>query len=485
MQDFILEYDELESIAKYSKFLGKQAEEYAESLGSSVKNAIGNVTGGPSGYLMSASDSVSDKMVVLKQKSDAFYHFAEQISNLLEVAERMDQEVADAIIAQREYFLEHHESLRIENWKTKLLDLLVDMKISASFLSLIADILNGLDTVLKSSKDTIKDWYKGEGKKTAEAGKDVKLDWEFIYGRTNLWTPPDLKSIGENGKVDLKSTIKQEYKATTNSVTEASAYDWDWTLNIGTDDWMNKPAKKDPFDKMIDFLGKKLFGIEPREKTQADQLFSSFYMGLQFDQQQVASEFSEGLADTMKSAASYDAMIESELPVNSIPVMPNNKINSMKGMPKADSLTGGEDGLDSVGDAALKHSSQGDFTYNPKTGDISKMKSGGHGQANIDFMDENGIEYNIEKTYENGVRVGNVPSHKVKAKRIGTNQSWFPESWTESDIAQAGEYVGNLPGNKSVEDGVITYGEYKGVRVGVIRTDGKISTVFPDATCQP
>ena len=43
----------------------------------------------------------------------------------------------------------------------------------------------------------------------------------------------------------------------------------------------------------------------------------------------------------------------------------------------------------------------------------------------IDFLEKNGIEYNIEKEYPNGVRVG------------------------------------------------------------VIRTDGKISTVFPDSTMQP
>lgn len=44
--------------------------------------------------------------------------------------------------------------------------------------------------------------------------------------------------------------------------------------------------------------------------------------------------------------------------------------------------------------------------------------------------------------YDNGVRVGNVPDHKVKAKRTGTNQSWFPENWCESDITNAGVYVG-------------------------------------------
>ena len=43
----------------------------------------------------------------------------------------------------------------------------------------------------------------------------------------------------------------------------------------------------------------------------------------------------------------------------------------------------------------------------------------------------------------------------------------------------------NLKGNINAVDGVISYGEVNGVRVGVIRTNGQISTVFPDATIQP
>lgn len=33
--------------------------------------------------------------------------------------------------------------------------------------------------------------------------------------------------------------------------------------------------------------------------------------------------------------------------------------------------------------------------------------------------------------------------------------------------------------------GVAVFGEYNGVKVGVIRTKGKMSTIFPDATSQP
>lgn len=44
----------------------------------------------------------------------------------------------------------------------------------------------------------------------------------------------------------------------------------------------------------------------------------------------------------------------------------------------------------------------------------------------------------------------------------------------------------NLPANRNVPDGVtVLFGEYNGVRVGVIRTNGKISTIFPDVSSQP
>ena len=114
-----------------------------------------------------------------------------------------------------------------------------------------------------------------------------------------------------------------------------------------------------------------------------------------------------------------------------------------------------------------------------------RMKGGGHGQSNINFLEENGIEYNIVKEYDNGVRVGNVPKHKTPSKRTGTGQAWFPKNWSDSKIKEAGNYVTNLPDNKNLPDGVIGYGEYDGVRVGIIKTDGKIGTIFLDADLQP
>ena len=98
----------------------------------------------------------------------------------------------------------------------------------------------------------------------------------------------------------------------------------------------------------------------------------------------------------------------------------------------------------------------------------------------MELLAKYGIEYHVVKTYSNGVRVGYVPNHKSPYKQKGTAQSWFPQSWTERDIKRAGEHVAGLKKNRRIADGQPVFGVYKGVRVGVIRTRGKIATVFPD-----
>ncbi len=134
-----------------------------------------------------------------------------------------------------------------------------------------------------------------------------------------------------------------------------------------------------------------------------------------------------------------------------------------------------------VSDFALTHSDEGKYTKPSRKRDRLRLVSGGHGQTGMEQLNKYGIKYNIEKTYPNGVRVGNIPDHKNPNKKKSMGQTWFPKSWTTKDIRHAGEHVAGLKGNRHVPDGKAVYGVYKGVRVGVIRTNGKIATVFPDA----
>ena len=135
----------------------------------------------------------------------------------------------------------------------------------------------------------------------------------------------------------------------------------------------------------------------------------------------------------------------------------------------------------SVSDFALVHSIEGLFTKPMRKKDRLRLKSGGHGEKGRHLLDKYGIKYNIVKTYPNGVRVGNIPDHKDGKKNHGIGQSWFPANWTPKDIRRAGEHVAGLRKNRHVTDGKRVYGMYKGVRVGVIRTNGKIATIFPDS----
>ncbi len=129
---------------------------------------------------------------------------------------------------------------------------------------------------------------------------------------------------------------------------------------------------------------------------------------------------------------------------------------------------------------SVVHSNEGAYTK-PEKGNKIRLKSGGHGQAGMNELEKYGIEYHVVKTYPNGVRVGYIPDHKNKKKQSGTGQAWFPKDWTSKDIKHAGEHVANLKGNRHAKDGETVFGMWKGVRVGVKRTNRQISTIFPDS----
>ncbi len=155
-----------------------------------------------------------------------------------------------------------------------------------------------------------------------------------------------------------------------------------------------------------------------------------------------------------------------------------------------------EDGIFTVGSSAARHSTVGDFSNlaNPKKPaggrNGGNMTGGGHSQANIDELSNRGIAYSIEKTYDNGVRIGGVANHTAPEKRLGqSGQSWFPESWDTEKITVAGTYTANRPAiteelRNDAGDiiGYRKFQEYDGVTVGIFEdAEHNIDTVFPDA----
>ena len=137
-------------------------------------------------------------------------------------------------------------------------------------------------------------------------------------------------------------------------------------------------------------------------------------------------------------------------------------------------------------DKMLVHANEGDYPLQ-SDGTKTTVLGGAHGEASFKIMADNSIEYNIVYTFPNGVRTGNIPkAAKSKLKRIGVGQSWFPSDWSEADIAAAAEAVLNQnPNWPTLPDGPAFFGNYKGVRVGIIKTNGIPHTVIPDNAKQP
>lgn len=133
-----------------------------------------------------------------------------------------------------------------------------------------------------------------------------------------------------------------------------------------------------------------------------------------------------------------------------------------------------------VSQFALVHANEGSFVKDPRTHKVTRLANGGHGQDGMNLLNRYGLRYEVNHTYENGVRYGNVLDHRDRNKRERNGQTWFPSTWSSSDIKRAGKYVASLRRNQHVPDGVPVFGTYNRVRVGIIMTHGQIATIFPD-----
>ena len=130
---------------------------------------------------------------------------------------------------------------------------------------------------------------------------------------------------------------------------------------------------------------------------------------------------------------------------------------------------------------AIEHASRGTFIYPKKYRPKQKltMKSGGHGQENIDFLTRRKIPHRIDTVYSNGVRFGHVDYHKNPWCTKKNGQAWFPAAWDREDIKRAGQHVASLRRNSKLIDGYRHTGRYRGVSVGIVARKGFIKTVFP------
>jgi hypothetical protein len=137
-------------------------------------------------------------------------------------------------------------------------------------------------------------------------------------------------------------------------------------------------------------------------------------------------------------------------------------------------------GIITVGTKTLNHSNIGSYSAPSASYPYGRLKSGGHGQAGMNECNLKGIDYTVTGTYNNGVRYGNVPSSKLKWKKDGEGQTWFPDSWSDDDIRCAGTYVTNS--KTAIVNGKQRTDVYKDVAVTAIFNDKekRYTSIFPD-----
>jgi Bacterial EndoU nuclease len=146
----------------------------------------------------------------------------------------------------------------------------------------------------------------------------------------------------------------------------------------------------------------------------------------------------------------------------------------------------------------VAHSEIGEFPLpsNPHLSlEPASMLSGGHGQRNLDYLAALGWTVTIVKIWPNGVRVGSVAKHAVDSKsgkldssgNPQNGQSWFPVTWTTTDIQAAGIFV--IANNRllwtSTANGGMVSDRYRGVKVILQKTTSKgytdeVGSIFPD-----
>lgn len=165
MATLVLNYNTLGTVADNVMNLAKRAEDYADSLVSSVTGKFSCISGGASAYTSDANYYINKKINDLREKQESYRKLSSQMINFIEKAKRIDKEVATLLANNQERFLSSHEHLRIDDWRAALLNWLVDLKNSCPLFELIGNAVNAVGTELSGLLDNIRHWYRCGGGK--------------------------------------------------------------------------------------------------------------------------------------------------------------------------------------------------------------------------------------------------------------------------------------------------------------------------------
>ena len=161
----IVDYDALSRLSNNASKLAKHAESYAENLTNKVIKRFDDLAGGGSTYTADAKYYVKAKVRKLQEKQVAYENLSSQIVTFSDKARRIDDEVARMLTRNQENFLKKNEHLRVDEWKAKLLNFLVDLKNKFPVLEMIGNVIRMTMTELSSMWDNIQYWYQCQGGK--------------------------------------------------------------------------------------------------------------------------------------------------------------------------------------------------------------------------------------------------------------------------------------------------------------------------------
>lgn len=171
MSAFVISYKELDDIADYANNLAGKASNYLTEL-DGVAKSVDSVTAGVNDILSDAKYYINTKKQDLLDKKNEFETFAKKVNTLREYAKTVDQEVADAIVNEKQDFLKRHTDINVS--ECAFIDFLIDLGEKCPALEFLADIAidvyNDITWVYDKACEldaTIKYWYYCEGGREA------------------------------------------------------------------------------------------------------------------------------------------------------------------------------------------------------------------------------------------------------------------------------------------------------------------------------
>lgn len=157
-----IDYGALSQVSRNASALARAADSYANDLNRKVLNKLDKVPCN-STDLANARYYVKKKISALEHKQVQYEGLAKQVTEFSEKARRIDGEVEKMLERKQENFLKKNEHLRIDEWKAKLLNFLVDVKNKFPVLEMIGNCLQIMQTELSNLWDNIQYWYHCEG----------------------------------------------------------------------------------------------------------------------------------------------------------------------------------------------------------------------------------------------------------------------------------------------------------------------------------